>query len=240
MIQRKVANAHYSEGRLSDFSDKEASSAFSEGSSSHLSNDVYQTLRGEILHGILRPNQALVEAEIAERLNVSRTPVRESMQILASEGLIVSRRRRWFVYEHTRGEIIQIYEIRAALESYAARLAATRATKEQLDALEGARPMATAVSLIGLERIRANEQFHDLIIGAANNPRLAGLIVANRLYAFNYSVEALYSTEHMATSSEQHAALIDAILARDPERAGDVAREHVEYSLNMIVKRGII
>ena len=70
-----------------------------------LSEDVYWQLRKEIVRGDLRPNQPLAEIDIAERLRVSRTPVRESMQRLAADGLVVSRRRRWLVYEHTKAEI---------------------------------------------------------------------------------------------------------------------------------------
>src|SRR5436190_22723903 len=93
-----------------------------------LTEAIYEQLRSEIVRGQLRPNERLVEAEIAERLQVSRTPVRESLQRLAADGLVVSRRRGWVVYEHTIDQIRDIYETRIALEGYATRLAAERAT----------------------------------------------------------------------------------------------------------------
>lgn len=73
----------------------------------------YDRIRWDIVHGILRPNEALIESELAERIGVSRTPIREALLRLEAQGLIVSRRRRWYVYEHTADEIMEIYEVRA-------------------------------------------------------------------------------------------------------------------------------
>src|SRR3978361_1268708 len=81
----------------------------------------YEENRGAIVEGKIRPNERLIEADLAERLEVSRTPVRESMQRLAADGLVISRRRGWAVREHSPQEIQEIYEVRAALEGYAAR-----------------------------------------------------------------------------------------------------------------------
>src|SRR5579864_7454244 len=96
------------------------------------SDNVYERLREAIVTGRARPNERLIEAELADRLQVSRTPIREGLQRLAAEGLVVTRRRGWVVLEHTSAEIREIYEARAALEGYCARLAAERATEAQL------------------------------------------------------------------------------------------------------------
>src|SRR5579862_6008283 len=91
-----------------------------------LSIQTYDELRTAIVQGRIRPNQRLIETELAEEYGVSRTPVRESLQRLAAVGLIVAARRGWTVREHSLDEIREIYEVRAALEGYAARLAAER------------------------------------------------------------------------------------------------------------------
>ena len=93
--------------------------------------EVYDQLRAQIARGELRPNERLVEADLAQRLSVSRTPIRESIQRLAVDGLVVNRRRAWFVREHSPAEITALYEVREALEGYAARLAAERATPDE-------------------------------------------------------------------------------------------------------------
>ncbi len=94
---------------------------------------VYQSLRRMVLLGEIRPNERLVETELASRLQVSRTPVREALQRLASDGLIVSRLPGWVVYEHSPMEIRDLYEARVALEGYAARLAALRAPGQEVE-----------------------------------------------------------------------------------------------------------
>src|ERR1700754_1350669 len=98
----------------------------------NLTTEVYERLRQAIVAGSIRPNERLIEADLAARLEVSRTPVRESMLRLAGDGLIIAHRRGWIVREHSAEEIREVYEIRAALEGFAAGLAALRATDEEL------------------------------------------------------------------------------------------------------------
>ncbi|WP_180927507.1 GntR family transcriptional regulator [Streptomyces sp. AJS327] len=201
--------------------------------------EIYWQLRQEIVHGTLRPNEALVEADIAERLNVSRTPVRESMQRLAADGLIASRRRRWFVHEFSPEEVAEIYEARAALEGYAARLAVQRATEDQRARILACREDATLVAdgLPTRDRVEVNERFHSLVTAAANNARLANLIERNRSFYFNYQVAALYSTEDLAESSRQHSDLIEAVCAGEADLAERIVREHIAHALSVIVKK---
>src|SRR5690625_2352156 len=96
---------------------------------------VYKTLRARITDGSIRPNEMLFEIELAEELGVSRTPVREALHRLVADGLLDLVRRRWIVHEFTESEIIEIYEVRTAIEGYAAFLAATACTSEQREQL---------------------------------------------------------------------------------------------------------
>lgn len=186
---------------------------------------IYDRLRGDIVHGVLRPNEPLIETELAERLGVSRTPIRESLQRLANDGLIVYRRRRWYVYEHTAAEIREIYEVRAAQEGYAARLASERGTAEQLERIASA---ATAVDQATVDdRVLANEAFHDLINEACGNARLVDLIARTRLFHFNVRLASAYSADELTRSSAQHADIVDAVTARDGARAEAVVRQHI-------------
>jgi DNA-binding GntR family transcriptional regulator len=203
---------------------------------SSLAEDVYWTLRHEIVRGDLRPNQALAEIDIAERLRVSRTPVRESMQRLAADGLVVSRRRRWMVYEHSKPEIQEIYEVRAALEGYAARLASERITDEQIAELSALGDASEAEDNL-LERVERNEQFHTHIVKIAANTRLETLLAHNRSFSFNRQVASLYSPDDLAVSATQHAQLRAAVCRRDGQAAEDVAREHIQAALRIIIAR---
>ncbi|MFF1670218.1 GntR family transcriptional regulator [Nocardiopsis flavescens] len=202
------------------------------------SAEVYEALRAEITDGLLPPGSPLVEDELAQRLGVSRTPVRESIQRLAVDGLVVSRRRRWVVHVFTPEEVTEIYGVRAALESHAARLAAQRATDGQLEEIAAQRQAMTNESMMVLpERARANDGFHDLITGASGNARMLATIRDHRLFHFNRRIAALYDQEDLRTSSQQHGRLIDALLARDADAAQEVARLHVEFSLELVLRK---
>jgi DNA-binding GntR family transcriptional regulator len=199
-----------------------------------LGSTAYQRLRWDIVHGVLRPNEALIEGELSERLGISRTPVRESLQRLADDGLIVMRRRRWYVYEHTAEEIREIYEIRAAQEGFAARLACERATDEQIAEIAAA---ATEVDQAGTDdRVAANDAFHDLLNAACGNRRLVELIGKSRLFHFNRRLANAYSPDQRARSSAQHRAIVEAFTAREPDTAEALVREHVLDSADIAAK----
>jgi DNA-binding GntR family transcriptional regulator len=197
----------------------------------------YEPLRAEIIRGDLRPREALSEVEIAERLRVSRTPVRESLQRLDSEGLITSHRRRWIVYEHTTAEIREIYEVRAALEGYSARLACQRATEVELAELVELRAEVANSDLESDKRVDLNEHLHDSVLRFAHNGALLKQARTSRLFFFNRSVAQLYTQADLRVSATQHEALLDAILRRDASAAEAAAREHVEYALELILRK---
>ena len=200
--------------------------------------EVYQALRREILLGRLRPNEPLVETELAERLQVSRTPIRNSLLRLAAEGLIVSRRRRWMVYEYRQDEIREVYEVRMAQEGFAARLACERASDEEIADLErrylaGRRPQAQGDPSM----VDSNDRFHAGIVALARNRRLADLIERNRVYFFNNQVALLYGPDDIETSHQQHLNLIEAVRHRDPDWAEQATRDHIQHALTLIMDR---
>jgi DNA-binding GntR family transcriptional regulator len=201
----------------------------------NLADGVYEQLRWDIVHGVLRPNEALIEQELGERLSVSRTPIRESLLRLSADGLVVLRNRRWQVYEHTPQEVREIYEIRACQEGFAARLACERATEEQVAAIEAARDIATQPTE-PTERVMDNDMFHDLVNQASGNTRLFQLIHRSRLYHFNRRVAALYTDDELAESSRQHLEIIAAVVARDGDSAERIVRNHVMDALELTLK----
>src|ERR1035438_1442911 len=87
-----------------------------------LSQVAHERLRLDVLSGVLRPNQRLVEKELSELLGMSRTPVRDALVVLEVDGLVDRGKHGWTVHEYSREELVAIYEVRGALEGYAARL----------------------------------------------------------------------------------------------------------------------
>lgn len=209
-----------------------------EGAGRLRSEEVYAVLREEVTDGVLAPGAPLVEDDIAQRLGVSRTPVRESIQRLAADGLVVSRRRRWVVHSYSAEEVMEIYDIRAALESHAARLSALRATDEQIEVIAAQREAMTNENLMELpDRAKANDHFHDTITAGAGSARMLRTIRDHRLFHFNRRIAALYTQDDLHTSSQQHGQLIDALVARDADVAGEVARAHIDFSLELVLNK---
>jgi DNA-binding GntR family transcriptional regulator len=202
------------------------------------SDETYDRLRADIVHGVLRPNQRLVEVELAERLGVSRTPVRESLQRLVLEGLVRRNREGWVVHEHSPDEIRAIYEVRAALEGYAAFLAAGRATPEQLDALAALYPDGDAVLELEPDtQVELNERFHDGVIAAAGNSRLWQLSRTSRQYYFNHRIARRYDAEETRRSIDGHRRILTALVRGDAVAAEAQAREHVDYALAVVLAK---
>jgi DNA-binding GntR family transcriptional regulator len=204
------------------------------------SDEVYFQLRKWIISGEFRPNERLVEVDLAERLGVSRTPIRESMQRLAAGGLVINRRRGWVVREHTVDEIRDAYEVRAGLEGIAARLAAERVTPIQMRRIEHlyARTRAAAIGTTSRhELVEANEEFHSAVYEAAGNTRLSETIARNHDLFFNYNVGMLYTDEEAKEAIEGHAAIVEALKARDGDAADATCRKHLMEGLEVMLLR---
>jgi len=201
--------------------------------------EVYEELRSAIVEGRIRPNERLIEAELAERLDVSRTPIRESMLRLAADGLVISRRRGWVVREHSPQEIQDIYEVRAALEGYAARLAAQRASDDMITEIVRIHKSYVA-ELQQISRghlIEHNDAFHNAVIAASGNARLAEQIQRNTAFYFVHRIAGFLSDDEVRNSIAGHQELVDALVARDCDRAEDVARRAVLEGLSKTLAR---
>lgn len=205
----------------------------------NLTIEVYEKLRKAIVAGDIRPNERLIESDLAERLEVSRTPIRESMLRLAGDGLIVSVRRGWVVREHSAQEIRQVYEVRAALEGFAAYIVAERATDEELANIE-------AIHLRYREQVEGstrgqlvvhNDEFHEAIIAATHNELLAQRIHDNSQYYFIHRIAGFLTDEEVRRSIEGHGEQVAALLARDSARAERIVRSHIFGGLNNVLAK---
>jgi len=198
------------------------------------SDEVYEWLRRAIVTGELRPNEPLIEADLAEKLAVSRTPVRESLQRLASMGLILPRKRGWSVREYTPLEIRENSEVRIGLEGYATFLAAERASESELSvilALHRSRlDLKTADEAL---RVKTNREFHDSIIAAAGNPRLTNAIYASGQFYFNAPIARLTFEEELRLGNAEHERIVDCLLARDAAGAETAMRDHIRRTFSV-------
>lgn len=207
--------------------------------SAGLADGVYQRLRSAIVRGDLRPNERLVEADLAVWLEVSRTPVRECLQRLAAERLVVNRRRGWIVQEHTVEDIREIYGVRAALEGYAAHLAARQASYDQVEQIMAQASVDPGIYADPPRRgfVEYNQQFHDTVVESCGNSRLAEAIRRSREYYFNYRIAAVYTAAEVAEAIGEHQAIGQAIQRRDAEAAERLTRAHVHQALEAAVMK---
>jgi DNA-binding GntR family transcriptional regulator len=188
---------------------------------------VVERLRGDILDGVRPPGSRLVERDIADRLGVSRVPVREALRVLVAEGLVTSRPRTWAVVrEFTPSDIADLVEVRSGLEAMTFRLAAQRRTDEGLKLLRDVldAEFAAARAGDGVAARRAAADFHETVADLAGNRMLVEVwqTMRSRLRWL------LGRHEDFLRVAEEHRLLFDAIADQDADRLERLVNEHLD------------
>jgi DNA-binding GntR family transcriptional regulator len=192
-------------------------------------------LRDEIRSGAIQPGTRLRQVEVAQRFNVSTTPVREAFSALEREGLVVSTPHRGVVVFHpTVDDLHETYEIRIALESLATRVAAERLTDRDVEDLRKIldRMQTTKGSI---ERYGAlNDEFHARIYAVAGRPKLERLIRDLRTSSEAYL--RLYATIRPTADQTHpdHVAIFEALQARDPGAAAAAMATHLQHTVDLV------
>ena len=198
---------------------------------------VFDRLRQEILSGEIAPGTQLRQVEIAGRLGVSTTPVREAFATLAQEGLVFKDSHRGVVvFEPSRNELNEIYEIRLVLEPLATALACPRMADVDLDALDDI--IATMRrSADHHEREALNRQFHAAIYAHSNRSRLSTIIDQCRDTAgayLRYLARNSAGAPYRKAADTEHSLIVEALRRRDPEASAEAMREHLAHSQHHI------
>ena len=197
-----------------------------------IDDDGYQTLRDAIVSGELLPSERLVEEDLARRLGVGRAAVRMALVRLEHDGLVERERNRGArVRRVTEPEAVEILEVRAALESLAARKAALRATPKDVRELRAIlREMGTKRERGDLMAVSdANARLHRRIVEISGHEtvgRLSGLLIS-QIVRFQYRTVLLPGRPER--SHREHAAIVDAIAAGDAEAAERAMRRHLSH-----------
>lgn len=197
---------------------------------------VFNTLRKAILKGELKPGERLMEIALADRLGVSRTPVREAMRKL--EGLVVMIPRRGAqVANITEKDLNDVLEVRIALENLSIEKACARMTEEQLaqlwDAAEEFEKTMAEGNLVKLAE--ADVAFHEVIYQSSDNRRLNQVLNNLREQIYRYRVEYLKDEETRNLLVREHKELYEAIRARDVKKAQEISFHHIENQREAIV-----
>jgi DNA-binding GntR family transcriptional regulator len=199
-------------------------------------------LRRFILEGDLEPGARLQEVELAAQLGVSRTPVREALRELASQGLVeILPHRGARVTRWSAKDLTEIYELRSMLESHAAERAATRMSGEEVEDLVALCEKMEICARHGrkhdlVQLSDFNGEFHSRILEAADSSRLATMIASVVQIPLVIRTFTRYSPEALARSMSHHRELAAAIGANSPEWAGTVMRSHIIAARTALLK----
>lgn len=191
----------------------------------------YAALREAILNHELKAGERLVEAELAEKLEVSRSPIREALRRLQQDGLVKVRPREGvYVASITADEVDDVFRIRAALEATAACLAAERATDEQLTEMDDmVANMEHAVGTGDMDQaIAYSDGFHRAITLAATSPRLAHMFDQIYTQVFHFRNITLRTPGRGIHAAVDHVRLMSALRERDSSAARIIMERHID------------
>lgn len=201
---------------------------------------VFNTLRQAILTGELKPGERLMEIHLANRLGVSRTPIREAIRKLELEGLVTMIPRRGAeVAQITEKSMKDVLEVRRTLDALSAELACERISQEEEEALKKAcQDFEEAVKTKDAKVIaKADVALHDIIAAATGNQRLIQLInnLAEQMYRYRF--EYIKDASQHERIIQEHRIIYESIVKKDKEAASNMAKVHIDNQEKAVINR---
>lgn len=197
--------------------------------------DAYDFIRNAIIEGDYEPGQRLTEEYLASELNLSRTPIREAIKRLETEGMVTSLKRGVSVRTFHKDDIRQIYDLRALLEGYAASQAAMLRTEQGIEEMTITNKLyARTIERIDKshpvndkEIVRLNNKFHETVLLASKNDQLRFLISKVVVIPLVFRSFHWYDKQEMIRSCDDHQIILKAIQNQDSDRAKTAMLEHI-------------
>lgn len=201
---------------------------------------VFNTLRQAILTGELKPGERLMEIHLANKLGVSRTPIREAIRKLELEGLVTMIPRRGAeVAQITEKSMNDVLEVRRAMDVLCVELACERISEEELSQLKTACDnFEQMVKTRDVKKIaRADVELHDIILRATGNSRLIQLVnnLSEQMYRYRYEYIKDFSQHEKLV--EEHRIIYESLVNKDKETASDAAKIHIDNQKKAIINR---
>lgn len=196
-----------------------------------LSHKVYKILKSAIIKEQFKPGTHIMEESIARELNISRTPVREAVKRLVAEKYLINIPNTGvFVPEISLFDLIEVLEIRLALEGFASFLAAKRAIPEDIVKLENILEKMNKLDKDQnkIEFSEYNSEFHNCIFDIADNKRLKELYLDLIVQPYQTRIKSIRTPNHLNTIIQEHHTIVQAIKDKDPEKAQQVSQKHIE------------
>lgn len=201
---------------------------------------VFNTLRQAILTGELKPGERLMEIHLANRLGVSRTPIREAIRKLELEGLVTMIPRRGAeVAQITEKSMNDVLEVRRAMDALCVELACDRITGKELEDLRHAcEYFESAVKTRDVKKIaQADVALHDIIVQATGNDRLIQLVNNLSEQMYRYRFEYIKDVSQHERLVAEHRIIYQGIVNQDKETASQAAKLHIDNQKKAIIRQ---
>lgn len=201
---------------------------------------VFNTLRKAILTGELKPGERLMEIHLANRLGVSRTPIREAIRKLELEGLVIMIPRRGAeVAQITEKSLKDVLEVRRALDALCVELACERITEEgKVKLREACSEFEKATKTGDVTAIaKADVALHDIIVEATGNARLIQLINNLSEQMYRYRFEYIKDESRHEKLVEEHRMIYESIIEKNKEKAAKAAKLHIDNQEKSIIRQ---
>lgn len=202
-----------------------------------LHDELTELLRGLITGGELAPGEKIPEQRLCERFGVSRTPLREALKVLASEGIVTLRPNRGAVVSAlTLKELDEVFPVMGALEALSGEIACRHITDEEVAAIQSLHETMVGHWRAGELQpyFRLNQQIHEAILDATRNETLKSLYrsLAGRLLTARYI--ANMSAKRWAEAVAEHEAILQCLSSRDGDKLADILKRHLANKLETV------
>lgn len=198
---------------------------------------VFHTLREAILKGELKPGERLMELQLAAKLGVSRTPIREAIRMLEQEGLAVTIPRKGAeVAKMTEKDMEDVLQVREALDELAATIACELITREELEELKRTMLEFEESTKTGdVKRIvEADVRFHDIIYKATDNPKLVSMLNNLREQMYRYRLEYIKDEKNHPILIKEHSEIVEGLTKKDKALVTAAMHDHVKNQANAV------
>lgn len=200
---------------------------------------VFNTLRQAILRGEMEPGERLMEIQLAQKLGVSRTPIREAIRKLELEGLVIMIPRKGAEVAHiTEKDMRDVLEVRATLEKLAVTLACKNVSESKIAELKSANKVfeSAIVSKDVVNIVDADVHFHDVIYSMTNNERLIQIINNLREQMYRYRLEYVKDARTHSILISEHNDIIQQVKERNIDAAKKVIYQHISNQEKGIIR----
>lgn len=199
---------------------------------------VFNTLRDAILKGEFKPGDRLMEIHLAQKLGVSRTPVREAIRMLELEGLVVMIPRKGAqVAKMTEKDLRDVLEVRDALDALAVSCACKRMTSDFITKLQTAMDAFEEATKSGNIRniVETDEAFHDVIYAQTDNPKLQNIINSAREQMYRFRYEYVKDSSVYPQLIAEHRGIVEGFEKKDEEHLKEIMHTHLKNQINTVL-----